>query len=127
MEQPAAGYNLFAYGTLLAGDIFLEAAGCRCRSSRAVLRDHRRLPVRGKEYPGLIPAKGFQVEGLVYHDIPAAAWNRLDRYEGEMYVRCPVEVETAAGKPCGAHVYIVRPAYRHHLEPQEWKPEKFLR
>ena len=130
MKEPAAGYNLFAYGTLLARDIFLAIAGCRCRRSWAVLQGHRRLPVRGEEYPGLVPARGFQVKGLVYHDIPAHSWDRLDRYEGEMYERHQVEVETAAGGPCETHethVYIVRPAYRDLLETLEWDPEKFLR
>jgi len=119
--------SLFAYGTLLCEDIFFKVTGCRYRTSPGVLREHRRLRVRGEEYPGIIPGKGSTVQGTVYHDLPAAAWERLDIFEGDMYVRKQVRVELRSGGTCDAHAYIVLPEFEHLLEERQWSLEEFIR
>jgi gamma-glutamylcyclotransferase (GGCT)/AIG2-like uncharacterized protein YtfP len=111
--------NLFVYGTLLCEDIFVTVSGCRRRSKYCFLNDYRRLRVSGEHYPGIIPLPGNRVEGLLYLAVPESAWGRLDRFEGKMYHRQPVEVELHGGDLEMAFAYTVRPEFLPCLEPRE--------
>lgn len=48
--------------------------------------------------------------------MPASAWDRLDRFEGEMYARRTVSIEMGCGGRLTAETYIVRPEYVDRLE-----------
>ena len=123
--------HLFAYGTLMCRDIMAEVSGQDAvRESTpipAVLRDYRRLCVRGEHYPALIRQAGHQVDGVVYRDISRSAWQRLDRFEGEMYSRLDEQVEMAAGETIIASVYVLHADYRDCLDDREWDFDAFLR
>jgi gamma-glutamylcyclotransferase (GGCT)/AIG2-like uncharacterized protein YtfP len=120
--------DLFAYGTLMCADIMRAVSGCTdLASSAGLLRDHSRLCVRGEHYPGLVPRPGASVEGIVYHAVPADAWARLDRFEGDMYVRACVDVELDDATIHRAQTYLVRPGLSSLLEDRVWKLEDFLR
>ena len=120
--------DLFAYGTLMCTDIMRAVSGCPDPAGSAgLLRDHTRLCVRGEHYPGLVPRPGASVEGIVYHAVPAAAWARLDRFEGSMYVRAGVDVELADATVCRVLTYLVRPELAGLLEDRLWQLEDFLR
>jgi gamma-glutamylcyclotransferase (GGCT)/AIG2-like uncharacterized protein YtfP len=120
--------DLFAYGTLMCADIMRAVSGCpELDGSAGLLRDYCRLCVRGEHYPGLVQQPGASVEGFVYHAITAAAWERLDRFEGNMYVRTGVDVELADATILRAQTYLVRPELTGLLEHRVWKLEDFLR
>ena len=117
---------LFAYGSLICEDIMFAVAG-PCQSvAEASLRDYRRLVVRNQHYPGMIEAPGYSVQGRVYRGISVAGWQRLDRFEGEMYQRRPVQVVLTAGARVSAFSYIIKDAYRDQLEPRDWQFDDFL-
>ena len=120
--------QLFVYGTLVCEDIMSQVAGSCHRLEDATLRGYRRHPVRGEHFPGVVPAAGHAVPGVIYGALDRRALARLDRFEGPMYRRDVVRVSLAAG---GGHrrvfAYVVRDAYRHHLEDGEWDLETFLR
>ncbi|MEX0937673.1 MAG: gamma-glutamylcyclotransferase family protein [Pirellulales bacterium] len=119
--------HLFAYGTLMCEDIFRQVAGCDAARAPAVLQGFSRRQVRGEHYPALLPVDGGRVEGLVYRDLSDAAWQRLDRFEGEMYLRQEVGVELSDGTALPAFTYIVRPEYADRLEAALWEFADFLR
>jgi gamma-glutamylcyclotransferase (GGCT)/AIG2-like uncharacterized protein YtfP len=120
--------DLFAYGTLMCADIMRAVSDCPgLAGSRGLLRDHSRLCVRGEHYPGLVPCPGASVEGIVYHAVPAAAWARLDRFEGDMYLRASIDVELADATICRVQAYLVRPEMTGCLEDRVWELERFLR
>jgi len=120
--------DLFAYGTLMCADIMRAVSGCPNPAGTAgLLRGHTRLCVRGEHYPGLVPRPGARVEGIVYRAVPAAAWARLDRFEGDLYVRTVVDVELADGVTRRARTYLVRPERTGCLEERVWALEDFLR
>jgi gamma-glutamylcyclotransferase (GGCT)/AIG2-like uncharacterized protein YtfP len=120
--------DLFAYGTLMCADIMRTVSGCpELAGTAGLLRDHARLCVRGEHYPGLVPRPGASVEGFVYHAVPADAWARLDRFEGDMYVRAGVEVVLADATVRRVQTYLVRPGLAGLLEDRVWKLEDFLR
>jgi len=93
----------------------------------AMLKDYRRLCVRGEHYPGLIPMAGCVVDGVIYRDISRPAWQRLDRFEGRMYTREDEPVEMAQGEIITACVYVLHADYRHCLDDREWDFDLFLR
>lgn len=120
--------DLFAYGTLMCTDIMRAVSGCRVAAGRrAVLHDHCRLVVRGELYPGLLARRGASIEGVLYRRLPAAAWARLDRFEGDQYLRRGVSVELDDGSRRRAEVYLFRPELADRLEDRFWEPQAFLR
>jgi cation transport regulator ChaC len=108
-------------------DILRQVAGCDAASAPAVVYGFKRRCVRGEHYPALVPAEGGRVEGVLYRDLSDAAWQRLDRFEGEMYDRQQVQVEVLDGTVLSAFTYIVRPEHADRLEAAEWDFAEFLR
>jgi gamma-glutamylcyclotransferase (GGCT)/AIG2-like uncharacterized protein YtfP len=120
--------DLFAYGTLMCADIMRAVSGYpEPARSTGLLRDHCRLCVRGQHYPGLVPHPGASVEGIVYPAVPEDAWARLDRFEGDLYVRTSVDVELPDATIRRVHTYLVRPELTGCLEDRVWELEGFLR
>ncbi|MDY6904159.1 MAG: gamma-glutamylcyclotransferase family protein [Thermodesulfobacteriota bacterium] len=119
--------DLFTYGTLMCEDIMEEVSGCRVSCAPGTVRGYSRRSVKGEHYPALIPDEGGCVEGVVYMNLPISAWGRLDRFEGEMYLRQRVEVALSNGSTLLAATYVVRPAFFDCLEPSGWDFADFLR
>ncbi len=119
--------HLFTYGTLMHPQIMAEVSGCRLQGTAAVLHGFRRHPVRGEDYPGIVPEGGALTEGVVYRDVPTPAWERLDRFEGEMYARQRVVVAIDQDRELEAEAYVVRPAFRELLEDGPWDFQRFRR
>ncbi len=79
--------SFFAYGTLMCEDIMKEISACRLSHVPGIVRGYSRRSVRGEYYAGLIPSEDGRVEGVVYRHLPNSTWERLDRFEGNMYQR----------------------------------------
>jgi gamma-glutamylcyclotransferase (GGCT)/AIG2-like uncharacterized protein YtfP len=118
--------HLFAYGTLMCDDIFAEVSGLQRSGIPAALCGYRRRSVVGAAYPGIIACAEDRVDGVIYRALPASAWRRLDRFEGEMYLRQGVRVQLAGGGAAMAETYVVRPAYRRRLTSVDWDFTEFL-
>lgn len=116
---------LFAYGTLIFGEITEGVVGFSPEGLAAVLHGFRRFRLRGELYPAIVPAQEGRVEGIVYRGIGEAAWRRLDRFEGEIYERQVVQVVLTSGEVLPARTYILRPQFTDLLEPAEWDPASF--
>lgn len=119
--------NLFAYGTLMCEDIMGAVSGCRLSGVAGILRSYRRRPVKGEHYPALVPDKEGCVTGVVYLNLPAPVWDRLDRFEGRMYIRQHVKVEMNEGILLPAETYVLQKEFQDRLEVSEWDFEDFLR
>jgi gamma-glutamylcyclotransferase (GGCT)/AIG2-like uncharacterized protein YtfP len=119
--------HLFAYGTLMCEDIMKEVSGCCVSGAAGTVRGYSRRPVRGERYPALVPDEKGRVEGVVYRDLPVSAWDRLDRFEGRMYVRQTVRVELGGGAILPAATYIARREFLDRIEEAEWDFAEFLR
>jgi gamma-glutamylcyclotransferase (GGCT)/AIG2-like uncharacterized protein YtfP len=83
--------------------------------------------VRGEHYPALVPDNKGRVEGMGYFDVPEPAWERLDRFEGEMYERWPVEIELNNGVTLVAATYIVQSEFMGCVDQVDWEFADFLR
>jgi gamma-glutamylcyclotransferase (GGCT)/AIG2-like uncharacterized protein YtfP len=117
----------FTYGSLMSEDIMSTVTGIRAAHCSATLDGYRRHPVIGAEYPGMVARAGHQVCGVLYLDLPPAAWPRLDRFEGEEYERRIVEVALADGTVARAWTYIFRAELAARLGEGDWDFKRFLR
>lgn len=115
------------YGSLMSEDIMSTVTGIRAAHCSATLDGYRRHPVIGAEYPGMVARAGHQVCGVLYLDLPPAAWPRLDRFEGEEYERRIVEVALADGTVARAWTYIFRAELAARLGEGDWDFARFLR
>lgn len=118
--------NLFAYGTLMCNSIMQEVSGCCPVHVPGTLRGYSRWSVRGEHYPAIAPNEEGRVEGLVYRNMPGSAWVRLDRFEGDMYVRRQVNIELHEGINVMAATYVVQPEFLHLLEQSDWNLSDFI-
>ena len=119
-------HDLFACGSLMCPDIMAAVSTLAREGHQAVLPGYRRLLVRGEQYPAVIPAPDTSVTGVVYHDITAEGWARLDRFEGAMYERLPVTVTYDNGTTGKVCCYIFRPVFHERLTTEDWSFDTFL-
>jgi gamma-glutamylcyclotransferase (GGCT)/AIG2-like uncharacterized protein YtfP len=119
--------NLFAYGTLMCDDIMREVSGCSLTQIPGTLKGYSRRSVKGKHYPALVPDEEGLVAGVLYRDVPDPAWDRLDRFEGEMYARRVVRIEQSDGAALPAATYVVRQEFLDRLDQSDWDFAGFLR
>ena len=119
--------HLFAYGTLMCDDIMREVSGCRLSQVPGTLKGFSRRSVKGEFYPALVPDEEGRVWGVVYRNVPNSAWDRLDRFEGEMYTRHLVQIELSNGRTLLATTYVAQPEFLDQLEQSDWDFADFLR
>ncbi len=119
--------HCFTYGSLMWADIMARVCGRELASEPASLAGHSRHPVRGEDYPGLRPAPDGVVAGRLYRDVDAAAWARLDAFEGDEYERVGVLVTLADGSEVPAQVYRFRGDVAARLLPGAWDVDAFER
>lgn len=120
--------TLFFYGTLQFPAIFEAVTGRPLDGENAVLEGYARFRLRGEAFPGIVAAAGAHVPGVICRGIDAVSLARVDRFEGEIYRREPVEVRAGPdGRPVPAETYVVRPRWRGLLADAPWDPEEFAR
>jgi len=118
--------HLFAYGTLMCGSIMREVSGFDLPAVPGTLKGYCRRSVKGELYPAIMPYRGGCVEGVIYRCVPGLAWERLDRFEGEMYVRKRVRISLSEGTAFPAATYVVQPGFEHCLGRSDWDFGEFL-
>ena len=116
----------FTYGSLMCADIMTRVCGHATDACNAVLAGHSRHPVRGEDYPAIVPDEGGRVVGRLYAGIGASAWERLDSFEGHQYERRLVTVTLQDEQQLDAWAYVFRPQYGALLGPGDWDFEAFV-
>lgn len=119
--------NLFTYGTLMCDAIMHAVSGDKPRAIHATLHGYSRRAVKGEPYPAIFSDRNGDVRGVLYLNVPAMAWQRLDEYEGEIYSREKVQVALDDGVTMSAESYVIKPRFIKHLERVDWNEETFLR
>jgi gamma-glutamylcyclotransferase (GGCT)/AIG2-like uncharacterized protein YtfP len=119
--------SLFTYGSLMCEDIMFTVIGRSLPHCPAFLPDYLRFKVKNEQYPGVIQDFGGLVEGVVYHGIEPHCWERLDRFEGDMYGRRQVMIRYPDHGEDTVYCYVVKSGYRQLLTKESWEFETFLR
>jgi len=96
---------LFAYGTLPFGPVLVALLGRVPALEPARLADHAVVGLAGRNYPGLVRARGREARGWVCGDLAPGEWDVLDRWEDPCYELVTVTVRTGDGsvRPCGTY------------------------
>ena len=108
-------------------DIMVKVSGCRLPHEPGTLKGYKRRSVIGEAFPAVMPEKEAMVNGLIYRDVPDSAWDRLDRFEGEMYQRHHVIVELSDHTTVPADVYVIHPTCLHYLDDCDWDVDDFIK
>jgi len=105
----------------------MAVAGKEYQGVEAVLLNYAIFRVRGTVYPGIIPAKGNIVRGLVYRNIADDTFRRLDDFEGEQYERIIVSAVLRRDHSLvRAYAYRILEGQRDILSSEGWDLEHFL-
>ncbi|MDD3814374.1 MAG: gamma-glutamylcyclotransferase [Desulfocapsaceae bacterium] len=118
--------NLFAYGTLMDTEIMTQVSGATYRSQKATLLHYVRKTVRGEVYPAIIKQSRGSVEGIVYFDVSLESFDRLDTFEGPLYVRTEVETISNDGERVSTFTYVLTANSAHKLSEDDWNYENFI-
>ncbi|AXK32582.1 gamma-glutamylcyclotransferase [Streptomyces armeniacus] len=97
------GEPLFVYGTLRFPQVLRALLGRVPENSAAAAAGWRAAALAGHVYPGLVPAPGATVEGLLLTGLSAGERDVLDAFEGPEYEPRPVEL--ADGRRASAYVW----------------------
>ncbi len=119
---------LFAYGTLMFPAVIGEVVGRAPQGRPGLVHGYQRLEVAGHSFPGLIAdptASDVAVNGILYHDLSAAEWQRLDHFEDDFYVLSEISVVTPDGTTIKALAYLVPESARGVLSARPWSEEVF--
>jgi gamma-glutamylcyclotransferase (GGCT)/AIG2-like uncharacterized protein YtfP len=117
--------NIFTYGTLMIPKVMVAVTAREFRTMDAILRNYARFTVKDKSYPGIIPTAEAITEGIVYADVDEWSLERLDEFEGDLYRRTSVRVETKKGDVLNAETYVIKSKYRRCLSSKEWNLKEF--
>lgn len=117
---------VFAYGTLEIPEVVRAVTGSFYTGRPAWLPGFARALLRGHTYPGIVPAPGERVAGVVYAGVDRATLRQLDAFEGAQYERRLLEVWLDSDVRIGAHTYVVRPEHAALLSAEPWDRARFV-
>jgi gamma-glutamylcyclotransferase (GGCT)/AIG2-like uncharacterized protein YtfP len=120
--------NLFAYGTLMYPEMWRRVVGREFPAEPAELAGYAVYRVADGVYPVLVAAQAdARVRGLVFRDLDAAAFQRLDEYESDLYDRTAVSAVAADGRLIRCQAYVLPAARRAWASDEPWDAERFRR
>lgn len=120
--------NLFVYGTLLVPSIWdVVSHFPNPESEQASLSGYAIYRVIDGDFPGIVETAepSSAVTGRVIFDVTDEAMEKLDRYEGEFYVRKSLPVTTISNSRVDAFAYVVPAEMSHLLTEVPWDLEWF--
>lgn len=114
--------NLFVYGTLLVPKIWdIVSEYPNPESAAASLHGFSIYRVKDGDFPGIVedPKAPAPVPGRVILNIPKAAMQRLDDYEGSFYIRQSLVVSTPT-EEVEAFAYVIPRELSYILTKERW-------
>ena len=118
--------SLFCYGTLQVPAVMQAVTGRVHNGISARLPGYARFCVKDAEYPGIVPSKTDETDGILYDDITAMELAILDRFEGELYTRKMTRVLLEDGSRAEAWTYVIAEGQQTRLTGQPWRLDRFL-
>jgi gamma-glutamylcyclotransferase (GGCT)/AIG2-like uncharacterized protein YtfP len=92
----------------------------------ARLPGYARFCVKDADYPGIVPLKTRETDGILYDDISALELAVLDRFEGELYTRTMTRVLLEDDSRTKAWTYVITEGQEGRLTDQSWRLDRFL-
>lgn len=112
---------LFVYGSLCDQRLRERILQRDVRAEAAWLNGFGAYYLATEPYPSLRRIGGAKTPGLLLSGIDALDLQRLDRYEGNLYMRKKLCVCVKFSRR-RAWVYLLRPRFQRHLGYKHWRP-----
>ena len=112
--------TLFCYGTLQAPEIMESVSGMLPAAEAARLSGYACYCLKNADYPAMTATAGGLVRGKLYRGLDKRALTRLDRFEGELYSRVLIRVETDTHQSISAWAYVINRSWHHRLTDRLW-------
>jgi gamma-glutamylcyclotransferase (GGCT)/AIG2-like uncharacterized protein YtfP len=119
--------NIFTYGSLMIPSVMHVITGSHFRSQKAILKDYARFRVKGELYPGVVPVTDAITQGMVYFNVDELSLGQLDKFEGDLYERIRLRVETQEKQMIDAQAYVIRSRYLGYLSRDKWDVGNFIK
>lgn len=117
--------HLFAYGSLQLPEVFAAVTAQRKIGQPARIEGYARYRLKDLSYPGLVAECGAFTDGILYPDLDAEVWARLDRFEDVFYCRETLTVSVRELGEVSAEVYVVPSAELGLINRRPWSLEEF--
>ena len=118
--------HVFAYGSLTFEHIWVEVTGATNKYTTAFITNVSRKKLINKPYPGGIKTDTLKpLEGRMYFDLSTQQIERLDNFEGELYIREKHEVRLDDGTKEYAHIYLIKDMYQSYVTDEDWELADF--
>jgi len=117
--------HVFTYGSLMFAEVWRSVVGKEFATVAGTAAGYSIFRVGDAAFPGITPANGGSVAGLVYLDVDDESAARLDRFEDTFYDRLSIEVDCGDGELRQADAYVVSEKNRHVLTAEPWTAEWF--
>jgi gamma-glutamylcyclotransferase (GGCT)/AIG2-like uncharacterized protein YtfP len=118
--------SLFCYGTLQVPAVMQAVTGRVHKRIPARLPGYARFCVKDADYPGIVPSKTHETNGILYDDISAPELAILDRFEGDLYTRTMVKVVLEDSTSTDAWTYVIAEGQEGRLTGKPWSLDRFL-
>ncbi|ABW27737.1 gamma-glutamylcyclotransferase family protein [Acaryochloris marina] len=117
--------HLFTYGTLTLPEVMQAVTGQIFPAMDALLPGYERFCVVDQLYPGMIRTGHQSTLGRIYFNIDPVSLDRLDYFEGDLYIRQAVTVILPEHSTLYADTYVVPPSHRNQLSQNSWSADQF--
>lgn len=119
-------HNLFTYGSLMFPEVWRYFQSEESSDHQnATLTDFKRISIKNEYFPAIVPAGNFAVTGILYHNISDETLDKINLFEGDLYLKNKVTVETQSNLKIEAWTYILSPQYYHLADKPLWDESKF--
>ena len=106
-------------------EIMTRVCGVECRFQEGNLPHYVRKTVRGEVYPAIIRHKDHSVDGVVYFGVSPQAIDRLDKFEGPLYVRTDAFAILNDGRRVDIQTYVIDSDFADRLSDDDWSYHSF--
>lgn len=117
--------NLFVSGPLMFRDVIQAVAGKTFPMQDGVLRGYIQFTLEQDGQSAMIPFPDRVVDGLVYLGVDEEALARIDAFEGALFERVEVSVESPAGEWIEAEAYCIKLSRKRLLTSREWDEDEY--
>ena len=120
--------HLFVYGSLMFEEVWSRLVRRSYVKREARLHGFCRRKVREDVYPVILRSQDSDwVDGIVYLNVLADDFARLDFFEGDFYERRNESVVVEGSEKVTAAVYALKEDFCHMAEDASWDPDWFAR
>jgi hypothetical protein len=108
-------------------DVWRAVAGREFNTIEGLVAGYSVYRVADADFPGMVAAeRGVAVRGVVHLDVDDAAIARLDRFEGDLYVRTTLTISCVDGRDRMADAFVVPADRQTILTTEPWTLEAFV-